>query len=230
MATRILVTGKYINRSTYVLYKEDGSEYKTIHEGVSFKIGNQLRPWYPVRVTKKSGKGSILMCQKFGNSGNVIEEFPLIHNKRGLWALTSGAARNGVFHNYREPQSELERELDTIGVSRKIIERVDSIDVELTVGGQLCHHCANRWGYDCITDGREEQLTKPQYAPDDHFNQYHRGCMVSTYQERVYNATYAIHVRISTTMNGSLRRNVERVILAKGADEEKVVKELKSFE
>lgn len=228
--TRILVTGKYVNQSTYVLYKEDGSEFKTIREGEAFKIGNQLRPWYPVRVAKKSGKGTILMCRKFGNSGNIIKEFPLIHNKRGLWALTSGAARNGVFHNYRDPQSELERELDTIGVSRKVIEKVDHIDVKLEVGGQLCHHCVSNWGYGCITDGLEEDLTEPEYAPEDHPNQYHRGCMISTYMERVYDATYAIYYSISTTMNGSRSRNVERVIIINGADEEKVVKELKRFE
>ena len=230
MATRELVTGRYSNRSTYVLYKEDGSEFKTIKEGEAFKIGNQLRPWYPVRVAKKRGKGTILMCQKFGSDGNIIEEFPLIHNKRGLWALTSGAARRGVFHSYHEPANELERELDKIGVSRKIIEVVDQIDLELEVGGQLCHHCVNKWGYGLVTDGKEEEITEPDRAPDDHPNQYHRGCEISTYIERVYNATYIIYYKISTTMNGSVRENVERVIMTKEADVKEVVKELKGFE
>lgn len=230
MATRKLVTGRYINRSTYVLFSEDGTEFKTIREGEAFKIGNQIRPWYPVRVAKKNGKGTILMCQKFGSNGNVIEEFPLIHGKHGLWALTSGAARKGVFHNYHAPSSELESQLDKIGVSRKIIEKVDNIDIELEVGGQLCHHCTNKWGYGCITDGKEEDITEPNRAPDDHPNQYHRGCEISTYIERIYNATYIIYYSIHTTMNGSMRENVEKVILTKEADESEVVKELKRFE
>lgn len=41
MATRALVTGKYINKSTYVLYNEDGSEFMQLREGECFKIGNQ---------------------------------------------------------------------------------------------------------------------------------------------------------------------------------------------
>ncbi len=226
MATRVLVTGKYVNKSTYVLYNEDGTEFQVIREGEGFKIDNQLRWWYPIRVAKKNGKGTILMCQKFGDSGNVIDEFPLIHNKRGLWALTSGAARNGVFHNYREPQSELEKKLASMGVSRKVIEKVDKIDVELEVGGQLCHHCTSNWGYGSISDGKYEDLTEPEYAPDDHFNQYHRGCMISTYQTRVYDATYVIYYSIGTYMNGCRHRNVQKVIITPNADEKKVVEEL----
>lgn len=227
MATRALVTGRYINNSTYVLYNEDGSIFMIIKEGEGFKIDNQIRLWYPIRVAKRKGKGTILMCQKFGDGGNVIEEFPLIHNKRGLWALTSGAARNGVFHNYHEPKTELEKQLAEMGVSRKVIEKVDSIDVEIEVGGQLCHHCTNNWGYDFISDGQCKDLTEPEYAPDDHFNQYHRGCMISTYQIKVYDATYVIYYSIGTYMNGCRHRNVQRVIVTPDADEKKVVEELK---
>lgn len=229
MATRELVTGKYINKSTYVLYREDGSEFMVIKEGESFRIDNQLRLWYPIRVAKKKGKGTILMCQKFGDSGNVIDEFPLIHNKRGLWALTSGAARNGVFHNYHEPQTELEKQLAAMGVSRRVIEKVDIIDVELEVGGQLCNHCTTNWGFDYLSDGKTEDLTEPEYAPEDHFNQYHRGCMISTYQKRLYDATYVIYYSIGTYMNGCRYTNVQRVIITPDADEKIIIEELKSI-
>lgn len=229
MATRVLVTGRYINKSTYVLYNEDGTEFQVIREGEAFKIGNQIRMWYPIRVAKKNGKGTILMCQKFGDSGNVIDEFPLIHNKRGLWALTSGAVRNGVFHNYHEPKSELERQLASMGVSRKVIQKADIIDVELELGGQLCSHCTKKWGYGCITDGEEEKLTDPEYASEDHFNQYHRGCMISTYQARIYEANYVIYYSIGTYMNGTTHSNVQRVIITPNADESRVVEELKNI-
>ncbi|MBE5806586.1 MAG: hypothetical protein E7313_07790 [Clostridiales bacterium] len=229
MATRILVTGMYINPSTYVLYNEDGTEFQVIKEGEGFQIGNQLRLWYPIRIAKKSGKGTILMCQKFGNDGHIIEEFPLIHNKKGLWALTSGAARNGVFHCYHEPQSELEKQLSEMGISRNVITKIDSIDVEMTVGGKLCSHCTENNGFWYITDGESEDLTKPEYAPMTHSNQYHRGCMVSTYQTRIFNASYVIHYSIGTYMNGCRHRNVLKVLITPNADETKIIEKLKNL-
>lgn len=226
--SRVLVTGRYVNSTTYVLYKEDGSEFQVINEGESFRIDNQLRSWFPVKVPKKKGKGTILVCRKYGDHGDVIEEFPLINNKKGLWALSSGSARNGVFHPYYEPKTELEKQLAKMGLSRRIIEKTDTIDVELEVGGQLCHHCVKNWGYGCLSDGKREDLTEPEYA-DDLYNQYHRGCMISTYQTRVYDATYAIYYSINTYMNGCRYKTVQRVLITNKADEKEVIKALESI-
>lgn len=112
MKTRELVTGKYSNARTYILYQEDGSVFQTITEGESFRIENQMREWIPVRVPNKFGKGTILMCQKFGDNNNVIEEFSLVNNKKGLWALTSGAARTGVFHKYYPPMEKIKNKAE----------------------------------------------------------------------------------------------------------------------
>lgn len=229
MKTREIVTGKYINKSTYVLYKEDGSVFQTIKEHEPFTIGNQLRTWVPVRVPKKNGKGTILICQKYGDSGNVIEEFPLPHGKKGLWALSSGAARNGVFHTYHEPKTKLEKILSATGVNKNVIEKTDKIDVELEVGGQLCGHCTSNWGYWLITDGKKENITEPKRAPDDDSNIWHRGCMVSTYRARVYDATYVIYYSVGTRMNGTVYKRIEKVLLAKGADENKVVEKINTL-
>ena len=68
------------------------------------------------------------MCQKYGDSGNVIEEFLLPHGKKGLWALSSGAARNGVFHTYHEPKTKLEKILSATGENKNVIEKTDKID------------------------------------------------------------------------------------------------------
>jgi len=222
MASRILVTGRYIDSSTYVLYKEDGSEYMTIKEGQAFWIDNQFRPFHPIKMEKYSGRGTILMCQKFGNKGHVIEEFPLVHNKRGLWALTSGAARNGVFHTYYEPKTLLEKQLASMGVSRKLIENVEKIDVELVVGGQLCSHTINKSGYGCITDGKREITSLPEYERN-HFNQYHNGCAISTHHVRIYDATYAIHYRIGTRLNGTEYVSLQKIYITPQADENEVV-------
>ena len=217
---RQLVTGRYINRRTYVLYNEDGTEFMVIKEGQRFWIDNQLRPWHPIRVPKKNGKGTILMCKKFGKGGKVIEEFPLIHNKRGLWALSSGAARNGVFHNYTEPKTAIEKQLSSMGVSRNVIEKADVIDIVIELGGDF--YSPRKCGYGCISDGKEEDLTEPEYAYEDDYE-----IMISSYQARIYEATYAICYSIDTSFNGCTYRHLERVIITPDADEEKVVEELK---
>lgn len=231
MRTRELVTGKYINKenTTYALYKEDGSVFQIIKEYEPFRIGNQNREFVPVSVPKKNGNGTILMCQKFGNNGDVIEQFPLPHGKKGLWALTSGAARRGVFHRYNEPKTELEKVLASMGISTNLIERVPSIDVKLEVGGELCHHVTKQWGYGCVHDGSEKDLNEPDWVPDTFFNQYHRGCMCSTYTTRVTGGTYAIYYSIGTYMNGSNYRHIERVIVTPEADGKKVIEEIKKI-
>lgn len=220
MATRELVKGMYINNRTYVLYKEDGTEFQTIREGEPFRIDNQMSSWVPVRVPRKSGRGTILVCKK------GTQEFPLIHNKRGLWALTSGAARRGVFHNYREPQTEIERQLAEMSASRRIIEKVDKIDLVLKVGGKLCSHIDYKYGFGYFSDGRCHQITEPRRV-HMHPNQYHIGCADSSHEERVYDATYLVYYSIDTHLNGVVYYNPLRVILTPEADEAKVVEELR---
>lgn len=226
--TRILVTGRYSNPNTYVLYKDDGTVFQVVNKGEPFEIDNQFRPWLPVKVPKKNGNGTILLCRKYGDGGNVIEEFPLIHNKRGLWALTAGAARNGVFHNYHEPQNAIEKALEGLGVSRNVVEHRDIIDIALEVGGQLCHHVTNKHGYDCLTDGKTEDITEPLYV-NDHPNHFHVGCMESTYKIRVHDATYVVYYEINTSMNGTVYKHLQNVIVTPNANENDVVDAIKDL-
>jgi len=223
--TRILVTGKYTDKSTYVLYREDGSIFQTIKEGEPFTIGNQMRKWYPVRVPKKSGKGTILLCQKYRDNGDILEEFPLINNKKGLWALSSGAARNGVFHNYREPKTELGRTLSSMGISFSIIEKLDTIEgIKFELGGELCSHCISPWGYDCITDGNWEDITEPVYAGPDVYNLDHIGCRISTYYSILHNATYAIYYNIDKNTT-----YIEKIYITPDVNENLVIEMLKKY-
>jgi len=225
MTTRILVTGRYTNPSTYVLYREDGTVFMTIKEGEAFRIDNQFRPWRPILMERYDGRGTIMVCQKLGDNGNVLEEFPLPANKRGLWALTSSAARNGVFHPYHEPKTLLEKQLASMGFSRKLIEKKEKIDVELTVGGQLCSHTINRTGYKYITDGKSEILTLPEYERN-HFNQHHNGCAISTHLVRIYDATYVIHYRIGTHLNGCEYIRLQKIFITPKTDEDEVINKL----
>lgn len=228
MSTRILVTGKYENPSTYTLKEEDGSVFLTLHEGEEFYVSNQMRPYVPERIPKKNGKGTILMCRKYRNCGYILDEFPLPHNKKGLWALTSGAARNGVFHWYTEPKNELEKQLKLMSVSPSIVKRVDKINKIFEIGGELCSHCPNRHGYGAISDGDWEDLEEPMYAPDNHPNQYHRGCQISSAKSRCYDATYVIYCTLSERGMG-LHWQPTEILLTPEADEAKVLEELRKL-
>lgn len=219
---RELVTGKYSSESIYVLYKEDGTVFQVIREGEPFKIANQFRSWLPVKVPNKKGRGTILMCQKYGNRGNIIDEFPLIHNKRGLWALTSGSARRGVFHKYQEPVTELEKQLSEKGISPHVVKHVEKIDMVLELGGELCSHVINKWGYKCITDADFKDLTSPDIVPETHPNQYHRGCDASTYLSQVMGGTYAIYYSIETYMNGTIYAKIKEIYLTPNANEKQI--------
>lgn len=223
--SRILVTGRYVNDSTYHLIDENGEIFKIIKEGEPFTIGNQMKPWNPVRVPKKKGNGTILMCQKYSGKGNVMDEFPLIPNMRGLWALTSGSARRGVFHWYHEPQNELERVLAKHDAGKSKIKRVDTIEgIQFEVEGPLCRHCSSGWKYDVVTDGIEERITEPLIVPKTHTNQYHWGCYASSYEAYFHNATYLVYYHIHTTMNGYWQRSIEAVYLTPHADENEVAR------
>ena len=224
--SRILVKGSYINPSTYILVRENGSVFQKITEGEPFVIDNQMRSFVPVRVRKKNGHGTILMCRKFGDYGNVIEEFPLRHNKVGLWATSSGSARNGVFHTYHEPQTALERQLASMSLSRHIIEVVPKIDEELEIGGQLCSHCVKKWGFGVSTDGQIIHLTEPQLSTQPG---YHFGCMESTYLVNIVEATYLIYYSVHTAMNGIHYRSVDRIIVNPDVDEDILVEYLKKI-
>ena len=224
--TREVVIGRYINPHTYVLKKEDGSVFMTIREGEPFTIDNQMRPWIPVRVPNKNGYGTILVCEKYGDDGDIIGQFPLIHCRKGLWALTSGAARRGVFHRYTKPQNEIEELLCKLGSSPQTLKNVDKIDMELLCGGLLCVHVDHPRGYIVYTDGKEERLTQPRYIPMDWPEQLHRGCMESTYRARIYDATFLVYIHVSTNEHGIINEHVNDVYITPDADMNRVIEAL----
>ena len=227
--SRILVTGKYSNPETYVLRTEDGNVFQTIQEGKPFQIDNQLRDWVPVKVPKRNGKGTLLVCRKFDKYGGLLEEFPLIHGKKGLWALTSGSARNGVFHNYTEPSNILEKILSSFGISSKLLECMETIDIQLPVGGALCEHTNLRHGYRMITDGCIEDCSQPERVPMDHPLREHRGCMSSTYTQRVTNASYLVYYEIRKPMYWVQSKTITRIIVTPKVDPKALEKAIREF-
>ena len=212
LRTRIMVTGRYLDSKTYQLVDSQGDIFQTIREGESFVIDNQQRFWNPVRVPRRSGYGTILMCQKFSDNGEVIEEFPLLNNKTGLWALTSGAARNGVFHNYVAPKNILEEALENKGVSKSIVEQVSSIDVELQLrsyysGGQ-------EYGIGSHYDG------KTIYSEEEDFIE--ENFPEGTFLQKVRGGSYLIETDIHTFMGGARCEQPIKVYITEDADLNKV--------
>ena len=131
--TRILVTGKYLNPTTYILQRPDQTIYKTIREGETFQIGRLV--FYPVRMTKTQGKGTTLVCRRLDKKNRVISEFYLENNKTGLWALTEAAAKKGVFHWYNKPKTHIEKSLSSMFTGIHIVHHVKKIHMQLTIGG-----------------------------------------------------------------------------------------------
>lgn len=210
--SRILVTGRYLNKGTYVLYMEDGSEYKTIKEGEPFKIDNQLRYWYPVRVPKKNGKGTILMCQKYGSDGTVMTQFPLIHNKKGWWATSSGSARKGVFHTYIPPKNSLEEKLAELRTPARVIEKVDEDYIEKEVETKFYP----KWRNYIITDGNNRTVE----ILHDLDGKY------SGEARKVNRATYMICYSANINPIGVRTTRITTIYMSRLCDEERVIKAL----
>lgn len=213
--SRILVTGKYNTKGEYVLRKESGEIYKTLKEGDSFRIDNQMREWTVIK------KGRKLWCEKNG------EMVPLYHGKKGLWATSSGAARNGLFHWYMEPKNLVEQALQDIGASTRIVEDVEEIDWTGRVGGELCHHCVNNYGIIAYYDGEEENLTDPPRVKA-HSNEYHVGCISGYYKTHITGGTYLIVYNLSTCMNGMKILHPEMVLITPKADLKEVANVLRT--
>ena len=210
--TRVVVTGRYVDSSTYVLYLEDGSLFQTIREGEPFTIDNQMRPWVPVKVPNKNGYGTILMCQKYRDNGDLLTQFPLIHNRKGLWALTSGAARRGVFHKYTPPKNPIEEELVLLGVNPKILEKVLRINTSIEGVGFF----RNSNGYKVYTDSQEEVIR----ASD----------VCEIYDAHYLGGTYLVYTHVYTTASQVRREHVLKVLITKDCEESKLLDLLRSFE
>lgn len=193
---RVLVTGTYVdkNNSTYVLKREDGSVFQVIKAYEPFRISNQMREWAPVP------EGGILVCKKYGDSGRTIEEFPLIDGKKGLWAISSGAARRGVFHWYREPKTPVDLLVQGLGVSRNMIHLVDHIDETLDV----------IWTEDAFFDGSVEYREVEDFGRERTWR-------------RVTGGTYCIVGIERKTLIGFKYHQLDRIFITDKVDVKEVI-------
>lgn len=218
--TRILVRTQYTNNDYSVnLIAEDGSIYKRIDVGVPFYVSNQMREWNPVY----NYADHKIHLEKYGNRGNVIEEVIIPRNRKILWALTSGAARNGLIHMYREPKDELDAAFQKLGVRRYDIEIVDNIDTFMNQNGCCCHHVQHPYEYFVVTDGNKEIAYEGDYVRNDHPNQFHRGCKAEADNVLITDGTYAMEFyREGGSVSSSTSDRLCRVVMTKNVNRKEV--------
>ena len=196
MKSRILVTGKY-EKGDYILYKENGSMHQKIKPYKKIRIEGKISDWIPIPV--RNGKYRMLVCRKFDENKNIIEEFPLIHNKRGLWALTEKAAKNGIFHAYREPKTELEKLLDSMEISLKHLHYSNKIDTVLKVTNPASKLYDKYCKYHVETDCKIENIGNP-------FGEHH------VFQNiHVYDGSFVIYYRTGIYSDKTEYKRIEQV-------------------
>lgn len=138
-----------------------------------------------------------------------------------MWATTSGAARNGVFHPYREPKTPFEKAVSNLGISLKKIQRVDTIDTVLNDRGLIGG--ARGWittGQAFVSDGKKEVL------PGTNFYEWYYDVNETIH---VTGATYVVCYNIASHTSDYRYATVEKIVLTADADEDKVIAELQKL-
>lgn len=191
----------------------EGQPIYSLREGDTFRVDNQMRPWKCIR----RGKYLALAHDTFCPEGRVL--YP---NTVGLLALSSGSARRGVLHPYREPKNVLEEMLEKNGQPKSVIKYVDNIDITTEYGGTLCSHRTRAaYWYDAISDCSKEHLEEiPQVAR--HSNQYHIGCPDGAGKVRYFEGTYLILYKERKSEWGLIEANILEILLTQKADLEMV--------
>lgn len=186
----------------------------------TLQISNQMRVWHLDSIsTNKFGK-KVAYFNKYGNRGNRIESFFLVDGEKYLFALTSGAARNGVVHRYTEPKTLLEKFFDQQGWSRNKIKEVENIKCTMHSGGNLTPTAQSEW-YNCsfACDSVPLQISDGYFVNYGH--EWDTMIMPAVYE--IDYGTYAVEVE--------KRRNCDfcKVYKTKEADEEKIIEEIKKL-
>lgn len=96
---------------------------------------------------------------------------------------------------------------------------VDTIDLKVQKGGDLCPHTTNRGSDHCFwSDAPDRQVVSPGKFCQEHPNQYHVGCMEAPEVIKVTGGTFVIEGVRYKTQNGGIRRQMLRVTATPDAD------------
>jgi hypothetical protein len=238
--SRVKVVGNYVESGAYELRYSEGPEADLIHlviePGKVFSIGNSIGGYFAKPIVF-AGEARISLVSISGSQKNLPTErirqltsrergIVLKPNFVGLWATSSGSARNGIFHRYTEPADEIEQMLEKLGCGLKILHRVEEICEEVSIGGALCRHqTGNGHGYYASYDGKCETLVDAQFV-EEHSNQYHIGCCSSSGTYKVTGGTYLISTYTRQCMNGCWDPHIEGLWVTPAVDLEMLREEL----
>lgn len=181
-----------------------------------------------VRIGGSKLNGPIERIRRsFGKErGTILQPGP------GLWAVSSGAARRGVWHRIREDADPVRQALRSMGLPSNLVRTVDKIEEEVYEGGRLCKHLSyggsSSW---FLSDGEAEHLEDACYVTRENCsgNQYHIGCSDGPARKRVTGGTYLITgADVSRSDIRSAHPTVRQVLVTPAAEREFVAKLVKT--
>lgn len=234
--SRQLVSVVYRNDRALALDPDSGEVVREFVPETIIGVGNSIGGYYlrgcsfnketRVELVRVSGPEKYVPIESIWNltKGRKGEE---VRPGLMLMAISSGAARNGVFHRYNAPRTPLEYALKDRGCSFRIVDRIDTINIEVSRGGNLCSHSTSPgdcWA-DYKTDGSWKCIQDGEYvkATESYGNQFHIGCMCSSATYRIQGGTFVMQ-----TLTTRCSTSVTRVTITPEADLEKVAQAVRN--
>lgn len=199
---RTQLNGFYNNGSFELRRTEDGSLHLTVEPNQVLRIGNSIGGFWakpiryagePMLALVRIGGSAVgwsaeqLRRQFGGERGTILRPGP------GLWAVSSGAARRGVWHPIREDADPIRSALRSLRFPSTLVRTVDGIDETVYEGGNLCKHSTHGGSNGFFfTDGDASEVLEHATFVRSHGNQYHVGCQETPTRRRVKGGTYLI--------------------------------------
>lgn len=233
-------TGSYDDAGHFVLADHSGGQYLTVSPNEIFSVGNSIGGYWakPIRY---AGQSMLALVRLTGTQktwplaqiraalgrerGEVLRPGP------GLWAVSSGAARRGVWHQHR-PSDPLTEAVRAAGFPASIIHEVPSLaTATIYEGGNLCSHSTHGGSYygwlsDCVApdDWRRTNVVTVREATyvERHSNQYHIGCQASASVLRLEAGTWCIQYAHRSHDGWTGSRDLVAIYLAPEADRAQV--------
>lgn len=233
--SRVLVSGSYSATGAFELRHAEGiltGELLTVIEpNTVFSVGNSIGGYYARQVmytgqrmiaaVRVSGGQKSLSAQQLASITKGGKGF-ILKPGLGLWAISSGSAKRGLFHKYTPPTDPIEVALVKVGLGRSVLRLVSEIkEIQVQQGGRLCGHQTSRGrGFASRYDGEVAQtVVEPTYC-EEHDNQYHIGCGETPGTYLVSGGTYALEWSTWQCMNGCWAKQLSAVYVTPGADKE----------
>lgn len=232
--SRIKVIAHYIPGGVE-LHDTEGEVFATIKIHEIFSVGNSIGGYMAreknikgkqyVEFLSVSGGERTFSLEKLLKHKENVEGKILYPKEQVLWSLSSGSARNGLFHRIREEEDPLKKFLrEELHISTSIIIIKDTIFDEDNIpsGGKGCHHVTSGTYHYFVTDGTSTCTHEGSEAVNQR-NQYHEGCQMSPDYYTIKSASYLIqyaHHRESSP-------SIEKIVITNNVDKQKIIHILK---